>query len=212
MPGLIRYRGAVYRSVGAKGMTNRLQNPNQLYLRIGKNFGASKFGLDEEWQRETGKRYERGTSCYFVYPYQDGYEIGPPDRNRAMYGIVGDYFLHMFTEVLIKPICASEIYLVKGRLFPVRDYPDVGHDDDTAPTSYWNYDVGSDGEPVLQPHTIKVVQQVPLEQFLKTFYLNRGFAVGDLLEPGWGSGRKTLSRLYDEGNFEVEFCGADDDE
>ena len=47
---------------------------------------------------------------------------------------------------------------------------------------------------------------------MKKFYLNHGYPVGRLLEPGWGYGRRTWQEIYDAGEFDVEFCGAYEDE
>lgn len=173
--------------------------PNNLFLRIGRNFGCSRCGLDAEWRAETGKISEAGTSVYFVHPHKDSYMIRYPDQSCACYGIGGDYFGHMFTDVLLRPICAEEIYLVRGKLIPIRDRSDEACDfamieiedklyeqgisSRDVDIRAWGFDTGSDGEPLLQAGSARIVKQLTLPEFLG-LYLNDNFRVGDLRRYG----------------------------
>ena len=216
---------------------------HNLFLRIGRNFGCSKCGLDNEWRRETGKISEGGTSVYFVHKHEDGYMIGQPSQERACYGL-GDYFHHMFTDVLLDPICSGEIYFVRGRLIPVRDNSDKAWDyayntvkddayerasdraeafavkfglseDEASDLRYstcktavesakradirvWTYDTGSDGEPLLQAGSARIIKTLSMSDFL-SLYLNYNFKVGNLTKYG-----KTIPELCNDRSEEDE--------
>lgn len=156
-----------------------LKKKEQLYLRIGQNINsASRFGLDSEWQRETGKRYENGVSAYFLKRTGKGYEIVHPDNRRASYKLE-NYFSNMFLNVLHQPICEGQIYVVKGKLIEI---PNVEMDPEiyTDYKEFLTYDTGSDGEPLLEPGTVSIVETITLEDFINKFYFSGGRSVRDL--------------------------------
>lgn len=98
-----------------------------LFLRIGRNFGSSRCGLDYEWRAETGQRYECGTSVYFLRRHADSYMVEEPRQELAVYQLK-NYFSSMFTDVLVAPICKGEIYIVQGKLIPIVDHADSAYE------------------------------------------------------------------------------------
>jgi len=156
-----------------------LKNKERLYLRIGQNINsASRFGLDSEWQQETGKRYEGGVSAYFLRETGKGYEISYPDKRRASYRLE-NYFSNMFLNVLQQPICEGQIYIVKGKLIEI---PNIEMDPEiySEYKEFLTYDTGSDGEPLLEPGTVSIIETITLEDFINKFYFSGGESVKDL--------------------------------
>lgn len=145
------------------------------FLRIGIPRGLSKVGLDSEWKKETGKLLESGTSVYML---GSDNSIRYPDESRASYGIGANYFEHMFNSVLDKEIENGNIFVVTGELIPTIEE----HEDFVLKT----YEVGSDGEPLLIPNTIKIVKKLSLNEFKEMKIGDHG-RVGDIF--------KTLEKL-----------------
>lgn len=161
-------------------------------LRIGKLQGVSRFGLDVEWRRETGKRLEEGLSCYFLGRNN---EIRKPSQREAIYKLPDDYFSGMFTDVLRDPLLDGEIFVVQTRPFRSFDDPGslVARKDYNEAAQYddeyeWALPArGSDGEPLLDASQVRPgdITVVPLEDFLEEFTVE-GVRVGDL--PVWPRG------------------------
>ena len=139
-----------YKSLGA---------PSNLFIRFGRfSGGRSKVGLDAEFRREVlaGKQYEAGLSVYFAKPFKNGYQIIEPESRRAAYGIGSNYFGHMISNIFMPEIARENIFLIKGNLIKS---PDVYYDDQEEQyvrTGRTTYEVGSDGEPVIEnPRIVK---------------------------------------------------------
>jgi hypothetical protein len=147
---------------------SRLNEHNE-FLRIGKLSGRSKVGLGKEWTDETGQIYESGMSVYFL---RNRKNIIYPNRRRAQYGIGGNYFEHMFNEVLNKQIENEEIHIVSGKLIPI-----IEEIEDRVVKTF---DVGSDGEPLLEPSSVKVIRKLTLDEF-KTFTIDGNITVEKIL-------------------------------
>ena len=171
-----------------------LKNKGQLYLRIGQNINsASRFSLDMEWQQETGKRYESGVSAYFVKRTGKGYEITYPDQRRALYKLE-NYFNNMFLRVLSQPICDGQIYIVKGNLIEISN-TDMDPEIYTDYKEFLTYAVGSDGEPLLEPGTVTIEENISIEDFINNFYFRGGRTVKDLFLQ---ESKKEYNSLCDE--------------
>jgi len=165
--------------------TQRLQDNEEnkdMFLRIGDFGKSSKFGLDSEWQKETGKNYESGVSSYFLRPYKDGYMISKPLQSQADYGLK-DYFENMFTNVLFDPIMVGNINIVHGNLIPVYSKEAEEYFSDLEKTEYsefYDYLTGTDGEPLLEVGTVKLIKKINPITFMEKFYLNESYRVIDL--------------------------------
>jgi len=158
-----------------------LKKKDLIFLRIGRNINsASKFGLGNEWEQETGKKYEGGVSAYFLKKEGNRYIISSPNQHRASYGLK-DYFSNMFLNVLQQPICEEQIYVVKGDLVRI---PDIDMEENADIYSeykeFWTYNVGSDGEPLLEQGSVSVIEEISLEKFLNSFYFSAGKSVKNL--------------------------------
>ena len=174
-----------------------LKRKDLIFLRMGQNINlASKFGLGSEWREETGKRYEGGVSVYFLKREGDKYIISFPDRMRASYGVGNGYFSNMFLNVLQRPICEEQIYVVRGNLVRIPDI-EMEQSADIYPEykEFWTYDVGSDGEPLLESGSVSIVEQISLEKFLNNFYFSGGKSVKDLFAQEF---KKEYNSLCDE--------------
>lgn len=156
-----------------------MEHPDDhLFIRFGKYSGASKFGLGSEWQQETGKMLEPGLSVYFVNKKGDTWNIEPPQRNRAMYHVDGDYFKDMLYNNFLKPIANDQVYILKGKLLPREE---VYYDDAYGEDIRWiTYEVGSDGEPVIDESAITVVQTLTTDEVLDTVKYDNYRLVGDM--------------------------------
>lgn len=175
-------------------LTYSLRNSN-LVIRFGKLYGSSKFGLGEEWMRETGKRLEAGLSCYFIkerVEEKGTFSIQKPSQRQAIYSLGSGYLEHMIGRVLVKPISKGEIYVIKTTPFKNWDEPgslecgkSAGPEDPLHDCEEWVEQVyGSDGEPLLDSDQIDEnnVTQVDLDTFLTKFYLGESFTpVGDIV-------------------------------
>lgn len=140
------------------------------YLRIGVPRGSSKVGLGDEWAQETGRILESGTSVYMLGT--DG-SLRYPDKRRASYAIRGNYFEYMFNEVLNDEIRKGNIFVVTGDLIPIVEE----HEDFVLKT----FDVGSDGEPVLIPSSIKIVKKLSLDEFRNIKIGDANVTIGSIL-------------------------------
>lgn len=154
---------------------------NQIFIRFGK-FGKnskSKVGLDSEFRNDvlSGKKFESGLSVYFAKPNKNGWILVEPDKKRAAYGLTHNYIGDMIERIFLPSIAKGEIYLVKGDLIEIEA---VGYDD--ASESYFStgtttYEVGSDGEPVIE--NAKIIKRLKPNEV----YIN-----------SWGE--KTLEDIY----------------
>ncbi len=62
----------------------------------------------------------------------------------------------------MKPIANDEVYIVTGELLPVESL----QENSDGEFVFITYDVGSDGEPLLDPETVKVVKQIDTQTAL----------------------------------------------
>lgn len=145
-----------------------LDNKTHLFIRFGRydETTRSRVGLDSEFRNDMmwGKTRENGLSVYFVKKYGKYYEIQAPNHSRARYSTGGsrEYFQHMLWELFIKPIANDEVYIVTGELLPVESL----QENSDGEFVFITYDVGSDGEPLLDPETVKVVKQIDTQTAL----------------------------------------------
>lgn len=143
--------------------------PYNLFIRFGKfkSGQSSKIMLDTEFRQEVlhGKQYESGLSVLFAESHLNGFRIIPPSKSRAQYGLPYDYVGDMISRLWIDSIARGDIYLLKGDLIEI---PETVWDDlaeSWEHTGNKTYDVGSDGEPVIEnPSIIKKLE--PSEVYL----------------------------------------------
>jgi len=132
-----------------------------LYLRFGAIGQASGCWLRlddaEEKHAQIGdfeRRGEAGTSVYQVSPSPDGgWEFHRLNKSEAIYGIPLDYWEQMLGRFAQE---GRPAHLVQG--------PRVGagvHIDEYDGTEYPMYAWGADGEPLLEPSTVRVVSTLP---------------------------------------------------
>lgn len=202
---MLKLKKIIFESPKKVIKTQRLidnEKGSQLFLKIGNKINsASKFGLGAEWEQETGKHYESGVSCYFLSKSGDKYNISKPDQSRADYGLK-NYFVNMFTDVLLIPICLGQINVVKGELETVYSqemaewYSEQYPEEIEKETEFLDYLTGTDGEPLLVPGTVSVIETIDPIQFLENFYVNSGYSVLDVFMDN--SSNWTYKELPDE--------------
>ena len=143
-------------------------NKTHLFIRFGKydETTRSRVGLNQEFKNDVmwGKSQENGLSVYFVKKYGKYYEVQSPNLKQARYQTGGtrEYFQHMLWEVFIKPIANDEVYIVTDDLLPVERL----YENSEGEFIFITYDIGSDGEPLLDPGTVKVVKQIDTQTAL----------------------------------------------
>lgn len=170
-------------------------DPRLLFIR----FGAfdpdqpSRIGLDAEFVRDVmdGKTRESGLSVFFVERKGDVWNIIPPSSRRAAYQTGGSYFQDMLTGIFRPAIANDEVYILRGKLIELVTI-EQDYDEDIE---YHTYRIGADGEPVLEPGTISIVQTLTTEEVLDQVKYNNGKLVGDY-NVGWGS-TKVRDTIFD---------------
>lgn len=123
-----------------------------LYIRFGKWSGASKVFLDydrEDLQpgERFDRRYEAGVSVVHAQPRPTGgYNLIKPDPRQAIYHTGGNYLAD-----LVRRYRNAPIFLVDGKRVVIDNTPIFG----------------ADGEPLLEPDSIRIVAQLdPSEVFI----------------------------------------------
>jgi len=145
-----------------------LDSKSLLFIRFGKfdETTRSRVGLDQEFTKDVmwGKTSENGLSVYFTKKYGKYYEIESPAFGHARYQTGGsrEYFQHMLWEVFIRPIANDEVYIVTGNLLPVEQL----QENSEGEFIFVTYDTGSDGEPLLDPESVKIVKQLDTQTAL----------------------------------------------
>lgn len=160
------------------------------FLRFGAFDGPSRVGLDEEFRREVlgGKRFEAGLSVFEASAMPDGrVKLETPDLRRAAYLVsASDYMPSMLFD-RAAAIAKGEVYLVAGEVVSVRYdlYDDaLGEEFDVTDAS-----LGSDGEPLLEPDSVRVLRAYGPDEALEGVVW-AGRPIGDI-HPWW-SRRTTL--------------------
>ena len=112
-----------------------------------------------------------------------GYMISKPLESRADYSL-GDYFRNMFLNVLFEPIMLGQIYVVKGKLIEVYSKEAEEYFTDQRPEekyeAYYDYLTGTDGEPLLEPGSVSVIENIDTVRFFEKFQINDGYRIKDL--------------------------------
>lgn len=140
----------------------RLDTPSW-FLRFGRlDAGPSRVRLDAEFRDEVlgGKRYEAGLSCYFCERHGRDVVIDPPQRGRASYHLGGDYFDTMLA-LFVPALAHGHVYVFHADLLEVT-FPDDEYEDVVIHT----YRSGSDGEPVVDPASVRDVIRLATEEAL----------------------------------------------
>lgn len=131
------------------------------FLRFGAfGRGASRVRLDEEFRREVlgGKNFEAGLSVYVARPIDDGRVVlEVPNLRAAAYHVKAGEYLEGMLSGFVRAIQRDEVYLVTGRVVAVEHtYFD---DDREERVLAQDALLGSDGEPLLEPDTARVVRR-----------------------------------------------------
>jgi hypothetical protein len=134
------------------------------FIRFGKLRAQSKIMLDNEFIQEVlhGKKYEAGLSVLFAEPYKNGYMMRGPSRHRAQYGLPYDYLGDMVSRLWMPSIARGDIYLVSGDLIEIPQTYFDPHIEEYYDTGQMTYEVGSDGEPVIE--NASIVKQLSPEE------------------------------------------------
>jgi hypothetical protein len=131
------------------------------FLRFGA-FGpsASRVRLDEEFRSEVlgGKNFEAGLSVYTAYQLGGGrMELEVPNLRAAAYHVKAGEYLQDMLAGFVRAIQRDEVYLVTGRVVSVEHvYFDDGREEQVLAQDAL---LGSDGEPLLDPSTVRVVRR-----------------------------------------------------
>jgi len=138
-----------------KSMTKAANRISPFYIRFGKHGGTSdtflRHGGEMQQAGDFDRVGEQGVSVYTASPHHGGWQVESPDKRQAIYSLGDDYLPRTLANFKNRPI-----FLVQGALV-------MSHDDGHEVAT-----LGADGEPLLEPDTIKIVAQLsPDEVFVR---------------------------------------------
>lgn len=124
-----------------------------VYLRIGQWSGPSRCflrGARQQLHHEADdheRLFEAGVSVLRVKPTPSGWRVEAPDRTQALYGLHRDYISQLLAARAGQP------------LFIVQGQPVMVAQGDEAEGEALTPALGADGEPLLEPGSLRVVDQ-----------------------------------------------------
>jgi len=171
-----------------------LEGPPEWFLRFGRiDTGDSQIRMDAEFVREVldGKTSERGMSCYFCAKVGANYYLDPPQARSARYHLGASYWRDML-EIFLPAIANDHVYVFHADLVRAPAYQPDGEE------FVWHgYERGSDGEPLVDPDSLRDVVRLTTQEVLDHVYYgpDRGPHAVPLGDDRVGHGRATAREV-----------------